>query len=88
MAETAKSGNLVLTRKGAPHGEEEGERILIGPDTWVTIGKIRGDKCKVIINAPRDVRVIREECLPEDQRYAAVAGLPEAVPDEALRRTA
>ena len=71
MAE-GKSGNLVLTRKGATRQDGEGERIRIGKDIWVTIGQVRGDKCKVIINAPREIEVVREEKLPAEERYAAL----------------
>lgn len=95
MTETTGNGNLVLTRKGAAKGEQHGERIRIGKDIWITIGEVRGDKCKVIVNAPREVPVVREECLEPDEQYAKVIGLdpkpdPKPDPDPAadLRRTA
>jgi carbon storage regulator CsrA len=65
MTETAKSGNLVLTRKS-------GERIRIG-GIWVTIGGVGGDKCKVIINAPREIEVVREEKLPEAEHFPVLS---------------
>lgn len=48
--------NLVVTRKA-------GERILIGGDIRVTICSVRGEKCRVAIEAPADVEVLREELL-------------------------
>jgi carbon storage regulator len=45
---------LVLSRK-------RGERIQIGPDVWVTVLRIDGDKVRLGIEAPPDVTVLREE---------------------------
>lgn len=45
---------LVLTRK-------PGERLLIGDDVAVTIKEIARGKCKLLIEAPRDVPVWRYE---------------------------
>lgn len=45
---------LVLTRK-------PGERILIGDDIVVTILDVRGDGIRVGIDAPRGVKIQREE---------------------------
>lgn len=47
---------LVLTRK-------PGERILIGDDIVVTILDVRGDGIRVGIDAPRGVRIQREEVI-------------------------
>ncbi|NLF34953.1 MAG: carbon storage regulator CsrA [Clostridiales bacterium] len=49
---------LVLTRK-------QNEGILIGQDILVTVVSIDGDKVRVGIEAPRNVRVIREELTAE-----------------------
>lgn len=49
---------LVLTRK-------PGERILIGDDIVVTILDVRGDGIRVGIDAPRGVRIQREEIVRE-----------------------
>ena len=49
---------LVLTRK-----EEEG--ILIGKDILITIINIDKDKVRIGIEAPKDIRVIRQELLVE-----------------------
>ena len=45
---------LVLTRK-------PGERILIGDDIQVTILDVRGDGVRVGIDAPRGIRIQRDE---------------------------
>ena len=45
---------LVLSR-------HEQERIIIGGNIVITVVEIRGDKCRIGIEAPRDVRVDREE---------------------------
>ena len=48
---------LVLSRK-------PGERVLIGEDVCVTIGRIGPNSVRLGIEAPRDLSIIREElCL-------------------------
>ena len=49
---------LVLTRK-------QNEGILIGNDIVVSVINIEGDKVRLGIAAPKNVRVIREELLKE-----------------------
>ena len=49
---------LVLTRK-------QNEGILIGSDIVVTVISIDGDKVRLGIEAPKSIRVIREELLQE-----------------------
>jgi carbon storage regulator len=49
---------LVLTRK-------QNEGILIGNDIVITVINIEGDKIRLGIEAPKNVRVIREELLAE-----------------------
>lgn len=58
---------LVLTRK-------QNEGILIGSDVTVTVISIDGDKVRLGIQAPTNVRVIREELAVEigqENRLAA-----------------
>jgi carbon storage regulator len=58
---------LVLTRK-------QNEGILIGNDIVVTVINIEGDKIRLGIEAPKNIRVIREELLKEigqENRMAA-----------------
>jgi carbon storage regulator len=47
---------LVLTRK-------KGERILIGEDISITVLEIRGDGVRLGIDAPRGVRIQRDEVI-------------------------
>jgi len=49
---------LVLTRK-------QNEGILIGSDIAVTVINIEGDKVRLGIEAPKTIRVIREELMKE-----------------------
>lgn len=58
---------LVLTRK-------QNEGILIGNDIVISVINIEGDKVRLGIDAPKNVRVIREELLKEigqENRMAA-----------------
>jgi len=45
---------LVLTRKS-------GQAILIGPDTRVEVRVLRGNLVEVVISAPRETKILREE---------------------------
>jgi len=45
---------LVLSRK-------KNERILIGKDVVVTLVRIKGDVVRIGIEAPKSIRVLREE---------------------------
>ncbi|HEY8913221.1 carbon storage regulator CsrA [Lacisediminihabitans sp.] len=63
---------LVLTRKA-------GERILIGDDIVITILDSRGDGIRIGIDAPRGVKIQREEVL----RAVTEANLAAAQADEA-----
>lgn len=49
---------LVLTRR-------PGESIIIGGDITVTVLEVRGDQIRIGIDAPRSVKVHREEVLRE-----------------------
>jgi carbon storage regulator len=55
---------LVLTRR-------VNERIVIGDDVTVTVLEVRGDQVRLGIEAPRDVKVFREEVLHRDGPVAA-----------------
>ncbi len=52
---------LVLSRK-------ERQRIRLGDNITVTIVRLSGDQVRLGIDAPRDVRVLREELEPHDER--------------------
>jgi len=45
---------LVLSRK-------KGERVVIGPDVYVTVIEIRGDRVKLGFEGPNEVPIHREE---------------------------
>lgn len=50
---------LVLTRK-------EGESIIVGNDVKITVSRIKGDKVKLGVEAPRSTRVVRSELLTRE----------------------
>ena len=52
---------LVLSRK-------TNERILIGDSIRIHVVSVRGNVVRLGIEAPRDVTILREELLDEDQR--------------------
>ena len=51
---------LVLTRR-------INERIVIGDDIVVTVLEVHGEQVRLGIDAPRSVKVFREEVLQRDQ---------------------
>ena len=51
---------LVLTRR-------INERILIGDDIVVTVLEVHGDQVRIGIDAPRAIKVFREEVLQRDR---------------------
>ena len=51
---------LVLTRR-------INERILIGDEIVVTVLEVHGDQVRLGIDAPREIKVFREEVLTRDQ---------------------
>jgi carbon storage regulator len=75
---------LVLTRK-------PGERVLIGDDIVVTILDARGDGIRIGIDAPRGIRIQRDEVVKavteanqEATEQAAGAADPEALIKKSL----
>ena len=52
---------LVLSRK-------RGEKIFIGRDICITLVDIDRGKCRIGVEAPRDVVIYREELMTEEQR--------------------
>lgn len=64
---------LVLTRKS-------GEQILIGDDIVITVLDSRGDGVRIGIDAPRGVRIQRNEVVRavEEANVAATAEVPDA----------
>ncbi|MFP6751849.1 MAG: carbon storage regulator [Pirellulaceae bacterium] len=52
---------LVLSRK-------ERQRIRLGDNIIVTIVRLSGDQVRLGIDAPRDIRVLRDELEPHDEQ--------------------
>lgn len=52
---------LVLSRK-------ERERIHLGDNITVTIVRVSGDQVRVGIDAPKEIRILRDELEPNDDR--------------------
>ena len=50
---------LVLSRR-------EGERIRLGDSIVVTVVRVRGDRVRIGIEAPSEIRVLREELDPKN----------------------
>jgi carbon storage regulator len=81
-----KTDMLVLTRKLM-------EKLFIGDDICVTIVRLEGGQVRLGIDAPRDVKVVRAELVPDrasprlrsDHRSAPVPPRPEVTysPSEA-----
>lgn len=71
---------LVLTRK-------RNQSIMIGDDIEVSVLGVVGEKVRIGIEAPRDVRIFRKEIYLEiqEQRLEAGTSAREEV-DEALKR--
>jgi carbon storage regulator len=67
---------LVLSRRA-------GEKIVIGDEVTVTVLEVRGDVVRVGIDAPRSVRVHREEVYRELQAANRAAALAAASDDAA-----
>jgi carbon storage regulator len=71
---------LVLTRRA-------GESVMIGDDVVVTVLEARGDVIRLGIQAPKDVRVHREEVYRELQAANREAASPTDEVVEQLTRT-
>jgi carbon storage regulator len=70
---------LVLTR-------HPGESVMVGDDVVITVLEVRGDVVRVGIEAPRSIRVHREEVYRELQRANLEAASPSDTAVEALSR--
>ncbi len=62
---------LVLSR-------QKDESIMIGDGIRITIVDVRGDKVRIGIEAPKDVKVFRSELYEEIQRQNKSAAAPQA----------
>ena len=50
-------------------GRTKGARIRIGDDIWITIVEIGKYSVRVGIDAPRDVTILREELINDENTY-------------------
>ena len=64
---------LVLTRK-------QGERINIGQDIVITVVQLDRNRVRIGIDAPDDVRILRQEILRGEEKSVAVQPAAEAKP--------
>jgi carbon storage regulator len=69
---------LILSRK-------ESERIYLGDDVVLTIVRIQGDKVRIGVEAPSDVRILRRELEVTDLESSR---LPKGVRVDQNRRAA
>ncbi len=67
---------LILSRK-------TNEKIIIGNDISISIIEIRGDQVKIGVDAPRNVKVFRQEVYQSilEENKAAAESLVSAIPD-------
>ena len=69
---------LILSRK-------LGERIIIGDDIVISVVEVRGDQVKLGIDAPRNVKVYRQEVFDSiQQENLRAAESPLDLPDLGL----
>lgn len=70
---------LVLTRK-------VGEQVLIGEDIVVTVLDVKGDSIKIGIDAPKGVRIQRQEVIAaiSEANRAAAASASDAATEQRL----
>jgi len=70
---------LVLTRK-------PGEKILIGDDIVITILDARGDSVRIGIDAPRGVKIQRDEVVRAVSEANLAAAQADATAEEKIKR--
>jgi carbon storage regulator len=64
------------------------EKIVIGDDIIVSVVEVRGDQVKLGIDAPRNVKVFRQEvfdAIQEENKKAAASGMQLPLMDIPLR---
>ena len=67
---------LVLSRK-------VGEKIIVGNDIILTVASIRGDKVRIGIDAPDEVKIVREEI---KDRFSAIPQGTKSCPNPRSRK--
>lgn len=68
---------LILTRK-------QGESFMLGDDIEITISEVNGDRVRIAIDAPKEVKVLRKElvdamALNKEAAESTVAPSPAAL---------
>lgn len=65
-----KNGNLVLSRRA-------GEQVVIGDGITVTVASVRGDRVRLVVNAPQSVPVLRKEVADRQQQSGTLVTVGE-----------
>jgi carbon storage regulator len=55
------AGNATKPPRGLVLQRSVGESVLIGDDIRVTLSQVRGSRARLVIHAPVNVRIVREE---------------------------
>lgn len=56
--DATKLGNLVFSRRA-------GQRFVVDGNVEITIVRVNGEKVRLAVKAPKDVRILRSELLDE-----------------------
>ena len=56
--DAAELGNLVFSRRA-------GQRFVVDGNVEITIVRVNGEKVRLAVKAPKDVRILRSELLDE-----------------------
>ena len=71
---------LVITRK-------IGEGLIISEDTKITILEVGKDRVRIGIDAPQDVRIVREELFnTEKENVVASNAIPKNIMEQLLKK--
>lgn len=62
---------LIITRK-------QGESFMLGDDIEITVSEINGDRIRIAIDAPKDVKILRKELIDamNSNKEAADSAVP------------
>lgn len=63
---------LILTRK-------QGESFFLGEDIEISITEINGDKVRIAIDAPRDIKILRKELKDASETNIEAANLSDSL---------
>lgn len=68
---------LILTRR-------QGEAFLLGDNIQISVSEINGDRVRIAIDAPKDVKVLRKELKDASDSNIEAASVAHAPTKEAL----